>query len=62
MIEIIIDSISFEFGLNAWQDVVANPFIRGSFAAGNNNIASTLASMETTVNAEIEKLRENILD
>ena len=62
MIDIIIDSISFEFGLNAWQDVVANPFIRGSFAAGNNNIASTLASMETTVNAEIEKLRENILD
>ena len=39
-----------------------DPFIRGSFAAGNNNIASTLASMETTVNAEIEKLKQNILE
>ena len=25
MIDIVIDSVSFEFGLNAWQDTVANP-------------------------------------
>ena len=53
MIDIIIDSVSFEFGLNAWQDTVANPFVRQTFAAGNSNFASTLATMQTTVDAAI---------
>ncbi|MCI8389050.1 MAG: hypothetical protein HFE63_11385 [Clostridiales bacterium] len=60
MIDIIIDSISFEFGLNAWQDVVANPLVVGTFAAGNPNIASTLASMENSVNAEINRLKDKL--
>ena len=57
MIDIIVDSISFEFGLNAWQDTVFNPFVRQTFAAGNSNFASTLASMQSTVNDAIEKLK-----
>lgn len=60
MIDIIINSMSFEFGLNAWQDVAANPFVRQTFAAGNPNFASTLASMENTVNNEIEKLKTTL--
>ena len=57
MIDIIVDSISFEFGLNAWQNTVFNPFVRQTFAAGNSNFASTLASMQSTVNDAIEKLK-----
>ena len=60
MIDIIIDSVSFEFGLNAWQDIVANPFVRQTFAAGNSNFASTLASMESSVKTEIEKLIDKL--
>ena len=60
MIDIIINSMSFEFGLNAWQDIVANPFVRQTFAAGKNTFASTLASMESTVDSEIEKLKTTL--
>ena len=62
MIDIIVDSISFEFGLNAWQDTVANPLVRQTYAAGNPNFASTLASMQTSVNTAIEKLRTTLAE
>ncbi len=60
MVDIVIDSVSFEFGLNAWQNTVANPFVRQTFAAGNPNFASTLAAMQSSVDAAIEKLRKTI--
>ncbi|MCQ2432013.1 MAG: hypothetical protein MJ175_05340 [Clostridia bacterium] len=59
MIDIIIDSISFEFGLNAWQETVANPLVTGVFMK-NGNIASTLAKMEKSVANEIKKLDKNL--
>ena len=60
MIDIVINSISFEFGLNAWQETVANPLVIGTFCKFNNNIASQLAKMEKSVNKTIEKLIANI--
>ena len=60
MIDIIVDSISFEFGLNAWQDTVANPIVRQTFAAGNPNFASTLASLQSSVDTAAENLRKTL--
>lgn len=60
MIDIIIDSVSFDFGINAWQNIVANPLVIATFANGNPNFASTLASMESSVNAEIDRLRDSL--
>ena len=57
---IIIDSVSFEFGLNAWQDTVANPLIVGAVVKGDGNIASTLEKMENSVNKKIETLRKTV--
>ena len=58
MLDIIIDSVSFEFGLNAWQDTVANPLIIGAVVKGDGNIVSTLEKMEKSVNNKIQKLTE----
>ena len=60
MLDIIIDSVSFEFGLNAWQDTVANPLIINAVVKGDGNIASTLEKMEKSVNKQIEKLIETV--
>ena len=62
MIDIIVDSISFDFGINAWQDTVVVPFIQKTFADGNSNFASTLAAMHSTVDAAIENLRTNLAE
>ena len=62
MIDIIVDSISFEFGLNAWQNTVANPLVSQTYAAGNPNFASTLASMQTSVNTAIENLKTTLAE
>ena len=39
MIDIVIDSVSFEFGLNAWQSEVANPLVQNIFVSRNGNVA-----------------------
>ena len=58
MLDIIIDSISFEFGLNAWQNTVANPFVQGAIMKNNANVMSTLEKMTKSVNKTIQKLSE----
>ena len=60
MLDIIIDSVSFEFGLNAWQDTVANPLIIGAVVKGDGNIASTLEKMTKSVDKKIKELKETI--
>jgi len=61
MIDIIINSVSFEFGLNAWQDTVANPFVIGAIVKENGNVVSTLESMRSSVDYAIQKLNEKLL-
>ena len=58
--DIVIDSISFEFGLNAWQDTVANPLIAGAVVKSGGNIVSTLEKMEKSVDAKIKALRKTV--
>ncbi len=60
MLDIVIDSISFEFGLNAWQNTVANPFVQGAIMKNNANVMSTLETMTKSVNTQIKKLSEKI--
>ena len=60
MIDIMANSVSFEFGLNAWQDTVANPLVKNIFVARNPSVASTLAKMQTSVDTQIEKLVEKL--
>ena len=56
MIDIILNSVSFDFGINAWQNVVGIPVVQKIYTSGDTNIASTLAGMENTVNGEIDAL------
>lgn len=56
MLDIIFTNIWFEFGINAWQNTVASPMFDKVFMTLNDTLLSSLASMESTVNAEIEKL------
>ena len=60
MIDIVVNSVSFEFGLNAWQDIVANPLVKDIFVSGEANVASTLATMENSVNNAIDNLKEKL--
>ena len=60
MIDIMANSVSFEFGLNAWQNEVANPLVQKIFVSKNGNVASSLATMQKSVDAQIEKLIETL--
>ena len=62
MLDIVIDSISFEFGLNAWQNTVANPFVQGAIMKNNANVMSTLEKMTKSVNKTIQKLSDKIAE
>ena len=62
MLDIIIDSVSFEFGLNALQDTVANPLIIGAVVKGDGNIVSTLKKMEKSVATKIKALKDTVED
>lgn len=62
MLDIIIDSVSFEFGLNALQDTVANPLIIGAVVKGDGNIVSTLEKMEKSVATKIKALKDTVED
>lgn len=57
MLDIIFNSIWFEFGINAWQEYVASPLFDKVFMTLNDTLISSLASMESTVNAQIDKLK-----
>ena len=60
MIDIILNSVSFDFGINAWQNVVGIPVVQKIYTSGDTNIASTLAGMENTVNGEIDALIKSL--
>lgn len=60
MIDIIVNSVSFDFGLNALQDDVANPFVRKVFVSRKGDVASTLASMQKSVDTKIKNIVEKL--
>ena len=60
MIDIIINSISFDFGINAWQNEVGVPIVQRIYVKNDPNVASTLAKMQKSVDAQIKKLVEKL--
>lgn len=59
-VDIIVSSISFDFGINAWQDVVGGPIIQNIYMKQNENIVSTLTKMQNSVDAQIKSLKETL--
>lgn len=57
-VDIIIDTICFDFGINAWQEVVGGPIIDKIYMKGENNVVSTLTQMQNSVDAEIQSLKD----
>lgn len=62
MFDIVLDAMTFDFGLIAWEGQVVNPIIAGVYASGEGNVASTFASLSNEINAVIEELIENLED
>ena len=60
MIDIILNSISFDFGINAWQNEVGVPIVQRIYVKNDPNVASTLAKMQKSVDAQINKLVEKL--
>ena len=60
MIDIILNSISFDFGINAWQNEVGVPIVQRIYVKNDPNVASTLAKMQKSVDAQIKKLVEKL--
>ena len=60
MLDIIFENVWFEFGINAWQEIVTTPFFNGVFMKLEDTLISTLTSMEPKVNGEIDKLKTAI--
>ncbi len=61
-VDIIIDTICFDFGINAWQQVVGGPIIDQIYMAGNNNVVSTLTKLQNPVDNEIKNLKKLLGD
>ncbi len=60
MFDIVLDSLSFDFGIIAWEAQIVNPMIKSIYASGEGSVASTLASMTPSINGYIGELIENI--
>ncbi len=60
MIDIMFKSISFDFGINAWQEQLSSPLIKGVYANRSGNVASTLEKLQKSVDKEIDKLIKNV--
>lgn len=60
MFDIVLDSMSFDFGLIAWEGDVVNPIIMGIYASGNGDVVSTFAKLSNKINGVVDKLVESI--
>ena len=60
MFDIVLDSLSFDFGIIAWEAQIINPMIKSIYASGEGNVVSTLASMSPSINGYIDELIANI--
>ena len=58
MFDIVLNSMTFDFGLIAWEQQVVNPIIMNIYASGEGNVMSTFASLENQINGVINDLIE----
>lgn len=52
----------FDYGIVVWQNSVGNVFMNNVFKPKSSTIASTVDSIETSLEASIEKLKESVYD
>ena len=60
MFDIVLDSLSFDFGIIAWEGELINPLIKDIFASRKGNVMSSLETFAPKVQKQIDKLIENI--
>ena len=60
MIDIMIDSVSFEFGVNAWQDTLGLPIIKKIYEKKDPSVASILAGMSSSIDSAIAKMMDKV--
>ncbi|MBQ7982616.1 MAG: hypothetical protein IJ302_03540 [Clostridia bacterium] len=60
MFDIVLNSLSFDFGIIAWEAEVVNPIIKDIYASRKGNVVSSLEKFTPTVEKKIATLIENI--
>lgn len=58
MLDIVFEGITYDYGINVWQANVGNKLATDIYITKTSAIVSTLESISTTLDAEIQKLRE----
>ncbi|MBE6658768.1 MAG: extracellular solute-binding protein [Ruminococcaceae bacterium] len=62
MLDIVFGGITFDYGINVWQEHIGNKIMSDIFLKKNNAVVSTLEKMQNAVTVQIEKLRETVAD
>ena len=60
MFDIVLQSLSFDFGIIAWEEDLINPLIKDIYATRKGNVVSSLEELAPKVQKQIDKLIENI--
>jgi len=60
MIDLIWDTVAYDFGVLCWETQLADNVIRHLFVRGNDNVVSYLTSLEPTLKLETEKIRSAV--
>jgi hypothetical protein len=60
MLDIIFNSVIFEFGINAWQDNLSTPLMTNVFFNLNTNLISTLDTIKPVLEGKAEALKTYI--
>ena len=60
MLDFVFEGITYDYGINVWQANVGNKISNEIYLNKNTAIVSTIDSISTTLNAEIEKLKASV--
>jgi len=62
MLQYVFDGISFDYGIVVWQNDVGNVFMNKVFMPKSDTITSTIASIQSVLDAKIETLKEAVAE
>ena len=60
MLDLIFDGVTYDFGVNVWQNNLGNKIVSDILIDKSDAIVSTLSTLSTAVEGDIEKLRESV--
>ena len=60
MLDLIFNGVTYDFGVNVWQVNIGNRIVSDILIAKSDAIVSTLSTLSTSVEGNIEKLRESV--